>query len=118
MKSQSSAEVASDSSDSKDDTSNAEPLHSPVVSDEEMGMFMAYFKLKKSTFHSHFQDAFKCCKRLTLDKKEIPMQLLIEPAHAGDENAIVVQVKLDNNTWQPVGYIPASKIKKGDGCFD
>ena len=46
------------------------------------------------------------------------MQLLIEPAHARDENAIVVQVKLDNNTWQPVGYILASKIKKGDGCFD
>ena len=118
MKSQYSAWVASDSSDSKDDTSNAEPLHSPIVSDEETAMFMEYFKLKKSTFHSHFQNALKRCKRLTLDKKEIPMQLLIEPANTRDQNAIVVQVKLDNNTWQPVGYILASKIKKGDGCFD
>lgn len=39
------------------------------------------------------------------------MQLLIEPANKRDKNAIVVQVKLDN-AWQPVGYIPASKIKK------
>lgn len=119
VKSQSSADVASDSSysgesDSSDcsqeDTSYAEPLYSPSVSDEQPAMFTEYFQLKESSFHTHFQDALKSCKRLTLDKKEIPMQLLIEPANAKDENAIVVQVKLDS-TWHPVGYIPASKIK-------
>ena len=46
-----------------------------------------------------------------MDKREISIKLLIEPANARDENAIVVQVQLDS-TWQPVGYIPAVKIKK------
>lgn len=120
VKSQSSADVASDSSysgesDSSDcsqeDTSYTEPLYSPSVSDEQPAMFTEYFQLKGSTFHTHFQNALKRSKRLTLDKKEIPTQLLIEPANSRDENAIVVQVKLDS-TCHPVGYIPASKIKK------
>ena len=107
----------SDSSEfSQEDTSDAEPLHSPAVSDDESAMFTEYFKLKGSTFHAHFQDALKRCKRLTLDKKEIALQLMIKPANARDKNAIVVQVKLDN-TWQPVGYIPGIKIKKAMGAW-
>jgi len=46
-----------------------------------------------------------------MEKRDISIQLLIQPANARDENAIVVQVQLDS-TWQPVGYIPAVKVKK------
>ena len=45
-----------------------------------------------------------------MDKRDISIKLLNEPVNARDENAIV-QVQLDN-TWQPVGYIPAVKVKK------
>ena len=73
---------------------------------ETPALFTEYFKLKGSTFHAHFQDALRRCKRLSMDKRDISIKLLIEPANARDENAIVVQVQLDS-TWHPVGYIPA-----------
>lgn len=90
---------------------HAEPLYSPAASDDETAIVAEYFKLKGSTFHAYFQDALKHCRRLTPDEKEIPMQLLIESVNARDENAIVVQVKLDN-TWQPLSCILASKVEK------
>ena len=104
----------SDSGDSSQEDTSLEvtqPQHNSGPPAVESAMYTEYFKLKGSTFHAHFQDALKRCKRLTLDKNEITMQLVIEPANIRDENAIVVQVELDN-TWQPVGYIPAIKVKK------
>ena len=112
-----SAQAASDSSESDESDGSQEDASTPtshdldISDDESATLFTEYFKLKGSTFHAHFQNALKRCKRLTLDKKDVAMQLLIEPANVKDENAIVVQVELDG-TWQPVGYIPAVKVRK------
>ena len=78
---------------------------------EEETLFTEYFKLKGSTYHDHFQKALRQCKRLMLDKKEVAVQLVIEPANVADENAIIVQAELDS-MWHPVGYIPGVKVKK------
>ena len=90
---------------------NSPTSHDSDNPDETPVLFTEYFKLKGSTYHEHFQDGLRRCKRLSMEKRDISIQLLIEPANARDENAIVVQVQLDS-TWQPVGYIPAVKVKK------
>ena len=38
------------------------------------------------------------------------MKLIFEPVNRRDENAITVQAQFD--TWQPIGYIPGSKVPK------
>ena len=111
------SQAANDSSESESDNDVSHEDVSSTTSDdsdnpdETPALFTEYFKLKGSTYHAHFQDALRRCKRLSMDKRDISIKLLIEPANARDENAIVVQVQVDS-TWQPVGYIPAVKIKK------
>ena len=106
------SQAVSDSSKSESDNDvshedvNSPTSHNSDNPDETPALFTEYFKLKGSTYHAHFQDALRRCKRLSMEKRDISIQLLIEP-----ENAIVVQVQLDS-TWQPVGYIPAVKVKK------
>lgn len=113
------SQAVNDSSESESESDNDvshEDVNSPTSHDsdnpnETPTLFTEYFKLKGSTYHAHFQDALRRCKRLSMDKRDISLKLSIEPANARDENAIVVQVQLDS-TWQPVGYIPAVKVKK------
>ena len=100
----------SDSNISEHDLSELEPDH-PSTAVVEETHYVEYFKLKGSTYHEHFQKALKQSKRSLLNKQEVPIQLVIEPANAKDENAIVVQAELEG-MWQPVGYIPAIKVKK------
>ena len=120
MKSSSNGNTSQAANDCSQSESDNDVSHEDVSSttshdsdnpDETPVLFTEYFKLKGSTYHAHFQDALRRCKRLSMDKRDISIKLLIEPANARDENAIVVQVQLDS-TWQPVGYIPAVKIKK------
>ena len=84
----------SDSNISELDLSEPEPDH-PSTADVEETHYAEYFKLKGSTYHEHFQKALKQSKRSLLNKQEVPIQLDIELANAKDENAIVVQAKLE-----------------------
>lgn len=97
-------------SESEDDQTNA--AENPDSSENvEETHYTEYFKVKGSTYPDHFQKALRKCKRLLLDKEEVPVQLLIEPTNVADENAIIVQAELEHQ-WHPVGYIPGVKVKK------
>lgn len=115
-------ETQSDSSDSCDGNTSEHDLSETEgepanAADEEVTQFTEYFKVKGSTYHDHFQKALRQCKRLLLNKQEIPVQLVIEPANLADENAIIVQAELEN-MWHPVGYIPGVKVKKAMDALD
>lgn len=73
--------------------------------------YAEYFNLKGTSYHKHFQDALKQCKRLLLNKEEVAVQLFIEPINAKDENAIVVQAEM-GHIWHNVGYIPGGRSKR------
>ncbi|KAJ7373264.1 hypothetical protein OS493_012853 [Desmophyllum pertusum] len=113
------SQTQSDSSDNTsehDDLSETEEDIGATVDDAgdvevEETQYAEYFKLKGSTYHEHFQNALRQCKRLLLDREEVRVQLVIEPANAKDENAIVVQAELEG-MWHPVGYIPGAKVRK------
>lgn len=113
------SQTQSDSSDNTsehDDLSETEEDIRATVDDAgdvevEETQYAEYFKLKGSTYHEHFQNALRQCKRLLLDREEVRVQLVIEPANAKDENAIVVQAELEG-MWHPVGYIPGAKVRK------
>ena len=100
------SQAANDCSESESDNDVSHEDVSSTTSDnsdnpdETPALFTEYFKLKGSTYHTHFQDALRRCKRLSMDKRDISIKLLIELANARDENAIVVQVQLDRNTGQ------------------
>ena len=106
------SQAVSDSSESESDNEvshedvNLPTSHDSDNPDETPALFTEYFKLKGSMYHAHFQDALRRCKRLSMDKRDISIKLLIE-----DENTIVVRVQLDR-TWEPVGLIPAVNVKK------
>ena len=113
------SDSGSDSCDSyscEDNLSEIEDYTSaPGVTEETC--FTEYFKLKGCTYHDHFQNTLRKCKRLLLDKQEVLVQLVIEPTNKEDENAIIVQAELEN-MWNPVGYIPSAKVKKAMDALD
>lgn len=98
-------------SESEDDQTSAAENPDSSENVEEETHYTEYFKVKGSTYHDHFQKALRKCKRLLLDKEDVPVQLLIEPTNVADENAIIVQAELEHQ-WHPVGYIPGVKVKK------
>ena len=88
------SQAVNDSSESESESDNDvshEDVNSPTSHDsdnpnETPTLFTEYFKLKGSTYHAHFQDALRRCKRLSMDKRDISLKLSIEPANARDEN--------------------------------
>ena len=73
----STSQVVSDSSESESDSEvSHEDVNSPTSHDSDNpektpAIFTEYFKLKGSTYHAHFLNALRRCKRLTMDKKTI-----------------------------------------------
>lgn len=78
---------------------------------EDAVLYSETFSLKGSTFHGYFQKLLGDCKQILLGNGSVEMKLLNEPMNVNDENAIVVQAKL-NEGFSSIGYIPARKIKK------
>ena len=87
-------QAVSDSSQSESDNDvshedvNSPTSHDSDNPDETPALYTEYFKLKGSTYHAHFQDALRRCKRLSMDRRDISIKLLNEPVNARDENAI------------------------------
>ena len=64
------------------------------------------FKLKGTSFHSHFQSELQHYKFCQLSELEPPaLSLHFEPVNKQVENAIVVIAEIDGTT-DPIGYIP------------
>ena len=95
----------------KANSTTGEPTSSVESSDEEIQKFSETFDLKGSTFHKEFQFALHKCKQKLVDNIPVELQLFSEPVNVEDENAIIVQVKL-NGILTAVGYIPGKKVKK------
>ena len=115
-----SSDSGSDSCDSysiEHNLSEIEEDYTSAPSGTEETCYTEYFKLKGSTYHDHFQNSLRKCKRLLLDQEEVPVQLVIEPMNKEDENAIIVQAELEN-VWNPVGYIPGANVKKAMDALD
>ena len=101
------SQAVSDSSESESDNDvshedvNSPTSHDSDNPDETPALFTEYFKLKGSAYHAHFQDALRRCKRLSMEKRDISIQLLIEPANARDENAILFKCNstAPGNLW-------------------
>lgn len=101
------SQAVSDSSESESDNDvshedvNSPTSHDSDNPDETPALFTEYFKLKGSTYHAHFQDALRRCKRLSMEKRDISIQLLIEPSNARDENAILFKCNstAPGNLW-------------------
>jgi len=82
------------SSSSEHNLSEIEEDDTSAVTEETC--YTEYFKLKGSTYHDHFQNTLRKCKRLLLDQQEVLVQLVMEPTNKEDENAIIVQAELEN----------------------
>ena len=73
--------------------------------------FSEMFLLKGSSYHKHFQDALRSCKQSLLNGDSKELRVRQEPVNKKDENAIVVEA-LFVGSWEPIGYIPATKVPK------
>lgn len=75
-------------------------------------LYCETFSLKGSTFHRDFQNVLGDCKQqMLLENGSVEIKLSKEPMNVNDENAIVVQAKV-NDGFSTIGYIPGKKLKK------
>lgn len=84
-------------------------IHTVVVTVGDI-LFTETFTLKGSSFHEHFQDGLKRSREVLNKKEDLPVKLTFEPVNRRDENAILVQARIE--PWKPIGYIPGIKVPK------
>ena len=87
--------------DSNDDENECSDLETPLYSE--------YIKWKGSTYHEYVQAMHSSCKLKQQAGENIPVRHFCEPTNVADENAIVVQVRLQDQEWKSIGYILGKK---------
>lgn len=92
-------------------------IDTPQAEDDKIEQqFAEKIKLKGCSFHDNFQKAHKKCQRKLAAREELELRLFFEPVNLRDDNAIVVQAKLEE-TWQSLGYVPSKKVPKVTVAF-